>query len=247
MNFKKFGYSNSKENVGGFYMAFKKLALVGICALMLAACGNNDSAKESSSGSTKDSDYTSQNNSINHGIPDTQQSNTESTQDSTKSTASEDSTNSSKEQTSPDSSTSNKDDQVGFEINSDGKVEEAKSIPNEEKIAITAAFKENIDAFNDKDINRYAATISENPKGFNRQEDIDYAKQVFKEYDAKRTAKNITIKKYKKDYAEVFANVKVFMKQDNNSFSQPTNQVSVMVKENGKWVISAIYVMGTKE
>ncbi|MFJ8261845.1 nuclear transport factor 2 family protein [Rummeliibacillus sp. NPDC094406] len=219
-------------------MVFRKLALVGICALMLAACGNDESAKETSSGSTKDTDYTSQNNSINHGIPDAQQSNAESTQDSTKS---------SKEQTSPDSSTSNKDDQVGFEINSDGKVEEAKSIPNEEKKAIIAAFNENIDAFNAKDINRYAATISEKPKGFNRQEDIDYAKQVFKEYDAKRIAKNITIKKYKQDYAEVFANVKVFMKQDNNSFSQPTNQVSVMVKENGKWVISAIYVMGTKE
>ncbi|MGG0655015.1 nuclear transport factor 2 family protein [Rummeliibacillus pycnus] len=223
-------------------MAFRKLALIGVCALMLAACGNDESAKESSSGSTKDTDYTSQNNSINHGITDTKQNSTESTKDSTKSITSEDSTSSNKE-----ASTSNKDDQVGFEINSNGEVEEAKSIPKDEKKAIIAAFNENIDAFNDKDINRYAATIAEKPKGFNRQEDIDYAKQVFKEYDAKRTAKNVTIKKYKQDYAEVFANVKVFMKQDNNSFTQPTNQVSVMVKENGKWVISAIYVMGTKE
>ena len=217
-------------------MAFKKWALVVICGLLLAACSNNDGAKESSSGSTKDSDYTSQNNSINHGITDTKQSITEATKDSTKSN----------KEASPDS-TSNKDDQVGFEINSEGKVEEAKSIPEEEKKAIIYAFNENIAAFNVKDINRYAATIATKPKGFSRQEDLDYAKQVFKEYDAKRTAKNVTIKKYQENYAEVFANVEVFMKQDNNSFTQPTNQVTVMVKENGKWVISAIYVMGTKE
>lgn len=236
MNFGGFGYSNHKENVGGVYMTLKKIALVVVCGLMLAACSNNDQAKESSSGSTKDSDYTSQNNSINHGITDTKQNFTEATQDSTKSS----------KEASPDS-TSSKDDQIGFEINSDGKVEEAKSIPEEEKQAIIAAFNENLAAFNAKDINRYAATIAQKPKGFNRQEDIDYAKQVFNEYDAKRTAKNVTIKKYKENYAEVFANVNVLMKQDNNSFTQPTNQVSVMVKENGRWVVSAIYVMGTKE
>ncbi len=227
-------------------MIFRKLALVSICALMLAACGNNNSAKETNaqSGSTSDTDYTSQNNSINHGITDTKQTETDA------GTATQDSkvnSNSTKEDATTESTSSQADEQIGFELNSDGKVDEAKSIPADEKKAIIGVFNEYIDSFNDQDINRYAKTISKTPKGFNYDEEIDYTKQAFKEYNVKRTAKNVTIKKYKKDYAEVFANIKTVVKQDNNSFTQPLNQVTVMTKENGKWGISAVYVMGTKE
>lgn len=226
-------------------MIFKKIALIGVCAFMLAACGNNDdSAKDNNSGSTKDTDYSSQNNSINHGITDTKEDST---------------TNKSEEQTNSDSSSTEKNDQattgttttddekVGFELNSDGKVDEAKSVPADEKKAILAVFDEYIESFNDKDINRYAKTLSENPKGFNYDEEIDYTKQAFKDYDVKRTAKNVTLKKYKENYAEVFANIKTTVKQDEQTFTQPLNQVTVMAKENGKWGISAVYVMGTKE
>ncbi|MGX9133366.1 nuclear transport factor 2 family protein [Rummeliibacillus sp. JY-2-4R] len=233
-------------------MIFRKLALVSICALMLAACGNNNSAKETNaqSGSTSDTDYTSQNNSINHGITDTKQAEPEAGTPTEDSTANSSSTKEETKSTSKDetkSTSSQADDQIGFELNSDGKVDEAKSIPSDEKKAIVGVFNEYIDAFNDQDIDRYAKTISKNPKGFNYDEEIDYTKQAFKEYKVTRTAKNITIKKYKKDYAEVFANIKTVVKQDNNSFTQPLNQVTVMTKENGKWGISAVYVMGTKE
>ena len=226
-------------------MIFKKIALIGVCALMLTACGNNDnSAKDNNSGSAKDTDYSSQNNSINHGITDTKQDST---------------TNKSEEQTNSDSSSADKNDQattdatttddekVGFELNSDGKVDEAKSVPADEKKAILAVFDEYINSFNDKDINRYGKTLSKNPKGFNYDEEIDYTKQAFKDYDVKRTAKNVTLKKYKENYAEVFANIKTTVKQDDQTFTQPLNEVTVMAKENGKWGISAVYVMGTKE
>ncbi|MGM9966416.1 nuclear transport factor 2 family protein [uncultured Rummeliibacillus sp.] len=226
-------------------MIFKKIALIGVCALMLTACGNNDnSAKDNNSGSAKDTDYSSQNNSINHGITDTKQDST---------------TNKSEEQTNSDSSSADKNDQattdatttddekVGFELNSDGKVDEAKSVPADEKKAILAVFDEYINSFNDKDINRYGKTLSKSPKGFNYDEEIDYTKQAFKDYDVKRTAKNVTLKKYKENYAEVFANIKTTVKQDDQTFTQPLNQVTVMAKENGKWGISAVYVMGTKE
>lgn len=226
-------------------MIFKKIALIGVCALMLTACGNNDnSAKDNNSGSAKDTDYSSQNNSINHGITDTKQDST---------------TNKSEEQTNSDSSSADKNDQattdatttddekVGFELNSDGKVDEAKSVPADEKKAILAVFDEYINSFNDKDINRYGKTLSKSPKGFNYDEEIDYTKQAFKDYDVKRTAKNVTLKKYKENYAEVFANIKTTVKQDEQTFTQPLNQVTVMAKENGKWGISAVYVMGTKE
>ena len=142
-------------------MIFKKIALIGVCALMLTACGNNDnSAKDNNSGSAKDTDYSSQNNSINHGITDTKQDST---------------TNKSEEQTNSDSSSADKNDQattdatttddekVGFELNSDGKVDEAKSVPADEKKAILAVFDEYIESFNDKDINRYGKTLSKLP------------------------------------------------------------------------------------
>lgn len=219
-------------------MLLKKLVLVGVCTLLLAACGNDDQAKNNNSGSTKDSDYSSQNNSINHGITDSKQ-NTSATQ--------EGSTQNKSNSNSTDSSKKDSDKKVGFELNSDGGVDEDKTVPKEEKKAIIAVFNEYIDAFNAKDIDRYAKTLAQNPKGFNYDEEISYTKQAFKDYDVKRTAKNVTIKKYKKDYAEVFANIKTVVKQGSNSFKQPLNQVTVMVKENGKWGVSAVYVMGTKE
>lgn len=231
-------------------MIFKKIALIGTCAFMLAACGNNDdSANESNSGSTKDTDYSSQNNSINHGITDTKQDSTSNTsEDQTKSDSSTTKENTGNDQATTNSTTTNDDDEkVGFELNSDGKVDEAKSVPADEKKAILALFDEYIDSFNDKDINRYTKTLSENPKGFKLDEEIDYTKQAFKDYDVKRTAENVTIKKYKENYAEVFANIKTTVKQDDQTFTQPLNQVTVMAKENSKWGISAVYVMGTKE
>lgn len=221
-------------------MIFKKLALVGVCTLLLAACGNDDQAKNNNSGSTKDSDYTSQNNSINHGITDSKQ-NTSATQEGSTSTSNNSKSN------STDSSNKDSDEKVGFELNSDGGVDEAKAVPKDEKKAIVAVFNEYINAFNAKDIDRYAKTLAQKPQGFNYDEEINYTKQAFKDYDVKRTTKNVTIKKYKKDYAEVFANIKTVVKQGSNSFTQPLNQVTVMVKENGKWGVSAVYVMGTKE
>lgn len=209
-------------------MFLRKIVLIGVCALILAACGNNDEKASSNTGSTKDSDYTSQNNAINHGISDTKQ-NTETNEQAAKSYVSSD------------------DEGVGFELNSDGKVDEDQTAPAEEKKAILAVFDEYIAAFNDKDIDRYAKTIADKPQGFDYKEEIDYTKQAFKDYDVKRTAKNITLKKYKDNYAEIFANIKTVVKQDSNSFTQPLNQVTVMTKDNGKWGVSAVYVMGTKK
>lgn len=235
-------------------MIFKKIALIGACALMLAACGNNDNgAEDSNSGSTKDADYSSQNNSINHGITDTKQDSTSNTsEDQTKSDSSTTKDNVSSDQATTNSSSkeetaTNDDEKVGFELNSDGKVDEAKSVPADEKKAILALFDEYIDSFNDKDINRYTKTLSKHPEGFKLDEEIDFTKQAFRDYDVKRTAKNVTIEKYKENNARVFASIKTTVKQDDQTFTQPLNQVTVITKENGKWGVSAVFVMGTKE
>lgn len=221
-------------------MIFKKVALIGACILMLAACGNNDdSAKDSDSGSTKDSEYTSQNNSINHGVENTKQNTEAEDEDSSK--------NTSEDQAASNSTSSKSDDQIGFTLNDDGTVDEAKNIPQAEKKAILAAFNEYIDAFSSKDIDRYADTISKDPRGFDYDEEMDYIKKLFKDYNIKREAKDVIIQKYKKDYAEVYAKIDNIVKQEDTSFNQPVRQVTVFAKQDGKWGVTAIRIMGVKE
>lgn len=133
---------------------------------------------------------------------------------------------------------------VGFSM-SGGAIEEASGVPKDEKQKIVALFNEYIQASNDEDIERYMATITENPKGFDYEEDRQNTLDIFETYDVTRTADNITIVKYSKDEAQVYADVTVTTKEfaTNNEFASEGKQVTVLIKEDGQWGISSIHGM----
>lgn len=133
---------------------------------------------------------------------------------------------------------------VGFSMTG-GTIEEASDVPFEEKEKILALFNEYIEASNEEDIDRYMATIAKNPKGFDYEEDRQNTLAIFETYDVTRTADNITVVKYSEDEAQVYADVTVTTKEfaTNNEFVSEGKQVTVLIKEDGKWGISSIHGM----
>jgi len=142
-------------------------------------------------------------------------------------------------------STDESENTVGFEVLGDD-IEEAENVPEEEQEAIFAAFDEYIAAFNAKDIERYINTLSENPKGFEFQEDIDAAKQAFEQYNIERKPEDVTIVKYSEEEAQVFANIDIQMTEieTNAQVSSSGRQVTVFVKEDGAWKVTSVYYIG---
>ncbi|MER2108695.1 MAG: nuclear transport factor 2 family protein [Solibacillus sp.] len=133
---------------------------------------------------------------------------------------------------------------VGFSMTG-GTIEEASGVPEDEKEKIVALFNEYIQASNDEDIERYMATITENPKGFDYEEDRQNTLAIFETYDVTRAADNITIVKYSEDEAQVYADVTVTTKEfaTNNEFVSEGKQVTVLIKEDDQWGISSIHGM----
>lgn len=134
---------------------------------------------------------------------------------------------------------------VGFSITDDGTIEEASGVPQEEKKRILALFEEYIQAFNDKDITRYMATIATNPKGFDYEEERAYTLSTFEQYDIIRTVEDLTIVKYNEEEAQVHANVTVQLKElaTSNEVESVGKQVTVLIKEDGRWGISSVHGM----
>ncbi|PYF07605.1 nuclear transport factor 2 family protein [Ureibacillus chungkukjangi] len=137
--------------------------------------------------------------------------------------------------------------EVGFEVLGD-EIEEATNIPQEEQDAILAAFDEYIASFNAKDIDRYVETLSKNPKGFEFEDDVNTAKQVFAEYNVKRTPADTTIVKYSEDEAQVYANMTIEMTEieTNAELASSGRQVTVFVKEEGTWKVTSVYYIGSE-
>jgi len=134
---------------------------------------------------------------------------------------------------------------VGFEVLGND-IEEATNVPEDEQKAILAAFDEYISAFNEADIDRYIQTLSKNPKGFEYEEDVEAAKQAFKQYDINRTATDTTIVKYSEKEAQVFANLDIQMTEleTNVELASSGRQVTVFVKEDGTWKVTSVYYIG---
>ena len=130
---------------------------------------------------------------------------------------------------------------VGFEI-AGGTIEEASGVSAEEKQQLVEAFEEYIDAFNAKDIERYAATLSKNPKGFNYEEDKKAAHNI------ERLATDITIVKFLGEEAHVYANlaIKTVEIATGAELSSKGRQVTVFVKEDGGWKVSSVYYIGNE-
>lgn len=134
---------------------------------------------------------------------------------------------------------------VGFEVDS-GKIEAAENVPDDEKKQIIAAFDEYIAAFNAEDINRYMATVSKNPQGFDYKKDREEAISVFEQFDITRKPADVTIVKYSKKEAQVFANLSIEMLQTSTGakLNNSGRQVTVFVKEQGQWKVTSVYFIG---
>ncbi len=129
-----------------------------------------------------------------------------------------------------------------------GNIEEAQNVPVEEKNKIIAAFNEYIEAFNSENIQRYSATLSKEAKGFDYDQDLSEAQEVFNKYTVNREAQDVTIVKYNEDEAQVFANLSVKMIEDatNTEVASTGRQVTVFVKEQDAWNVSSVYYIGNE-
>ncbi|MGK7378665.1 DUF4440 domain-containing protein [Planococcus sp. 1R117A] len=139
------------------------------------------------------------------------------------------------------------DEKVGFTLDEEGKVIEA-DVPKEEADAILAAYQEYIEAFNAEDLERYMNVISENPEGFDREEDSKALTKAFDVYDTTYETSDETIVKYEKDRAEVFANNNVTMAdpKTGKSTKQSGRQVVVFKKEQNEWRVSSLHFIGNQ-
>lgn len=134
---------------------------------------------------------------------------------------------------------------IGFEMFG-GEVKEEKQVPADVKKEIEAAFAEYIAAFNAEDLNRYMATLSKHPKGFDYEEDKAQFVKMIEQYNDKRVASDVTVIKYNEKEAQVFANLSIerLEQATNAKVTYSGRQVTVFVKEDGAWKVSSIYFIG---
>lgn len=132
---------------------------------------------------------------------------------------------------------------VGFSLTGES-IEEAANVPKEEKEQILQAFNAYIETLNEKDIEKYLETLSENSYDINEERKV--ATELLKEYDLIREVSNITIVKYDEAEAQVYANMTTKHKQlDSGLETNPTGrQVTVFSKEEGKWKVSSHHYIG---
>ncbi|MER2261236.1 MAG: nuclear transport factor 2 family protein [Psychrobacillus sp.] len=135
---------------------------------------------------------------------------------------------------------------VGFEMSSDGNVEEAANVPEKEKTAVLNAFNEYIEAFNEEDIDRYLSVISKKPEGFNYEDDKKMVIETFENYDTVRTAEDVTIIEYNDKEAQVYSNLHIALHEPGSGAKLDRNgrQVTVFAKEEGKWLVTSVYFIG---
>lgn len=136
---------------------------------------------------------------------------------------------------------------ISYELAGDT-VTEADEVPTKEKTALIDAFNEYINAFNAADLERYMATISKNPEGFDYEEDRQAAAEVFASYKVVREAQDITVIEYDGHTAQVFANLIIDM-EDNASgteLSSSGRQVTVFANEEDGWKVTSVYFIGNE-
>lgn len=133
-------------------------------------------------------------------------------------------------------------DGVGFNMLGET-VEEAQNVPDAEKEQILAAFDTYIKVFNDKDIDGYIATLSEDTESFDLEEERNVIDDVFNEYDVQREASDVTIVKYSETEAQVFAKLKTSLKELSSGLTTNPKgrQVTVFTKDDSDWKVASVY------
>ena len=134
---------------------------------------------------------------------------------------------------------------VGFEM-AGGIIKKAENIPENEEKAILSAFDEYIESFNKKEIDRFMQTLSKNPDGFDLEKEEEYMKNVFEQYDIKRSAEDITITEYTDQQAQVHSKITTHLLQIGTDVQHDNvgKQVTVFAKEDGAWKVTSTYYVG---
>lgn len=134
---------------------------------------------------------------------------------------------------------------VGFNMTGDT-IEEAANVPAEEKERILEVFNVYIQAFNDKDIERYIDTLSEQTESFNKEQEQNDLEEYFSQFDIQREVSDVTIVKYEDGEAQVFAKLATSMKQLSTGLetSPKGRQVTVLTKDDGEWKVASVYYIG---
>lgn len=137
------------------------------------------------------------------------------------------------------------DDEVGFEMVGSN-IEEAQNIPADEKKALLKTFETYITSFNEEDSEKYMSVIATEPEGFDYQEEEVTVKETFEQYEVNRTAKDVTVIKYNKNQAQVFASLAISLKQESTGaeLDRTGRQVTVFAKEDGEWRVTSVYFIG---
>lgn len=138
------------------------------------------------------------------------------------------------------------DQKVGFSLSGDS-IEEATGIPEDEKQRILDAFDVYIATLNDRDIDGYLATLSE--EKYDLVEERKVTETLFDEFDLTREASDITIVKYSETEAQVFSKIRtVYKEQATGLETKPTGrQVTVFKKEDDSWKVAGVYYIGDDE
>lgn len=137
--------------------------------------------------------------------------------------------------------------EVGFEMNG-GKIEETQDVPKDEKKAILAAFDTYMTSFNEEDIDTYMSVIAKEPEGFDYAEEEAVVKKTFAEYNANRIAEDVTLIKYDKNQAQVFATLNISMEQESTGakLDRSGRQVTVFTNEDGEWRVTSVFFIGNE-
>lgn len=134
---------------------------------------------------------------------------------------------------------------VGFEMVGTN-IEDAQNVPAEEKKALLETFETYMTAFNEEDIEKYMSVIAKEPEGFDYQDEEVTVNETFAQYEVNRTAEDVTVIKYNKNQAQVFATLAISLKQQSTGaeLDRTGRQVTVFAKEDGEWRVTSVYFIG---
>lgn len=131
---------------------------------------------------------------------------------------------------------------VGFEMVGNN-IEEAQNIPANEKKALLETFGTYMTAFNERDIEAYMSVIATEPEGFDYAQEEINVKETFAQYKINRTADKVTVIKYTKKQAQVFAALSISLEQESTGakVDRTGRQVTVFANEDGNWRVTSVY------
>ena len=135
--------------------------------------------------------------------------------------------------------------EVGFKMTGND-IEAAQNVPAAEKKALMETFDIYLNAFNEENLEKYMSVIAKEPEGFDYKQEELHVKDAFEQYEVNRTAEDVTVIKYDKNQAQVFASLSILSEQVTTGakVERTGRQVTVFVKEDGNWRVTSVYFIG---